>query len=184
MTFIGKDVLKANGILDKVKMSYHRPPGLKGALTTGVIDIAWVSYALWSEKNVVLSSYSNEIMRARKSYWISVSKDNIDVLNKTNPVYTHHVVKKGYWGEGYPKVDTGFLNMHAMYWPHKSMSDEVAYEFTKFYDEYASQHLNEYIPVIRPGDMGGKSMILDPLLTEENAHPGAWKYFKDKGLIK
>ncbi len=182
MTGVGEDILKAWGIYDKVKISNHRPTAFKDALSTGVIDTAFISMVPWSDTNMPLSPFSDELMRAKKSYWISITEQDIATLNKS-AFYTagHTLVPKDFWGPGYPDKDTGFVTLHICVWPHKLMKDQVAYDLTKFFDEYISQHLNEYMAVIKPGDLSGKNMVKEPLINKENTHPGAWKYYKEKG---
>jgi hypothetical protein len=61
------------------------------------------------------------------------------------------------------------------------MEDRTAYELVKFLDEKGQGGaFGSYLPQYKEG-IGGQAMVGLPGLTEDRVHPGALKYYKEKG---
>lgn len=182
MNLVAEPLLKAWGIYDKVKISNHRPTAFKDGLTTGLIDVAWVTGVWWSETNIQNSPYTQEILSARKTYWIPITEADAEAANAMNPWKSKYgIVRKGALGGDNPPTDTGYLAVMPGWCCDVSAEDEVTYELAKFIDENA-EGFSEYIPAIK-GDELKELMAADPLMAELG-HPGALKYYREKGYLK
>ncbi|MBW2029201.1 MAG: TAXI family TRAP transporter solute-binding subunit [Deltaproteobacteria bacterium] len=182
MNYIAEPLLKVWGVHDKVKISYHRPTAFKDALTTGIIDVAWATAVPWSKKKTSVSPYAQEILGARKTYWIPITEADQKSLNKMNPFKVGYGVwSKGALGKGNPPNETGFLRVFGAWCTTSVAEDDVIYELAKFIYENADG-FQQYVPVMS-GDGIREIMAGDPLMSEIG-HPGAIRFYKEKGLIK
>ena len=182
MNYIANPLLKVWGVHDKVKLSYHRPTAYKDALTTGIIDVAWATAVPWSAKKISVSPYAQEILGARKSYWIPIKEADAKAMNAMNPFKVGYGVwPKGALGKGNPPTKSGFLRISAAWCIPAVADDDVAYELAKFIYENADG-FSKYVPVM-DGE-GIRSMMASDPMVLEIGHPGALKFYREKGLIK
>jgi len=167
------------GIYDQVKISYHRPPDLKDILLTGTVDavIIGVTEAVGGKYDP--PPYALEILGARKAYWLDVTPEAIDNINRNNPwKVIRAIVPKGASAKDAPPEDVGAMRAGSAMTAWDVTPDEVAYELVKFMDENAA----EWSKRNTGRKMGAEFLAFYPGLTEEMVHPGALRYFKEKGI--
>lgn len=74
--------------------------------------------------------------------------------------------------------DSGVMTMSTGLWCWDTADPEVIYELVKFLDENAG----EWVKRTRGSPMGGQFMVeQSSVLKEDVYHPGALKYYKEKG---
>ena len=88
------------------------------------------------------------------------------------------VVPKDALWPGSPPKESGLISivMGMMAW--QDTPEEIIYELTKFVDENA----NAWSKRLRGFRMDHGSIIAWPALTEDMVHPGALKYYNEKGI--
>lgn len=182
MNYIAEPLLKVWGVHDKVKLSYHRPTAYKDALTTGIIDVVWATAVPFSKTKIAVSPYAQEILGARKSYWIPITEADAQAMNAMNPFkVSYGVWPKGALGKGNPPAKAGFLGVSAAWCCDVSAEDKAIYELAKFIYENAGG-FSKYVPVMDGEALRGM-MASDPLMLEIG-HPGALKFYREKGMLK
>jgi len=176
----GEALFKAWRMRDKVKISYHSPRAFKDLLQTGAVDAILVNAGSQrADGGLNTSGYLIPLLQAKKSYMVHIQKEDIKALNQQNPWKVWwRVTPKGALAGGYPLQDTGVLAVSAGIWCWDTADADVVYELVKFLDEKAG----EWIKRTRGDPMGGQHMAEHrPALTEDIVHPGALKYYKEKG---
>jgi hypothetical protein len=168
------------GILDTVKLSYHRPMAMQDMLVTKVVDAVYgiVGVEMMGGK-FGQTPFTANILAARKTYWINATPEDIAKVNAKNPWKAGLMkVSKDALGPGKPPEDTGLISgvMGILAWD--KTPENVVYELVKFVDENAQ----EWSKRLRGRRMDHGSIIAWPGLTEDMVHPGALKYYKEKGI--
>lgn len=168
------------GILDKVKISYHRPMALKDMLVTGTVDAVYsLNMTELSGGKFGQAPFSANVMGARKTYWLNITEEDIAIVNKKNPWTTDlMVVPKDALGPGSPPKDTGLITLVIGMLAWQDMPADVVYELIKFVDENSGAWSKR----LRGFRMDHGSIIAWPGLTEDMVQPGALKYYKEKGI--
>ena len=168
------------GILDKVKISYHRPMAMKDMLVTGTVDAVYsINVNPLSGGKYGQAPFSANVLGARKTYWINVTQKDIDIVNKKNPWNADLLaVPKDALGPGSPEKDTGLISLVMGMIAWQDTPEEIIYELIKFVDENA----NAWSKRLRGFRMDHGSIIAWPGITEDMVHPGALKYYKEKNI--
>jgi len=166
----------------KVK-TINMPMGmLKDALLDGTIDVV-VSGGMWLSQNEFKCSPFNEaILAARKNlHFIGFTKEDVEhgLSKPPKEPYTFGPVNKDARRPGYPPKDGYGLIRGAFTWyVWKDFDDEMAYELVKT--------TAENVGLFKDYFAAGKAATLDTLTDdawgEERYHPGAVKYYKEKGI--
>ncbi len=166
------------GILDQIRLSHHRPMDFKDALTTRIVDAAYaVNGSDIKGGEFRASPYFLNVMGGRKTYWIDITKEQIESINQKNPWdVIHLVVSKGALGEENPPEDSGVLHYYSGLGCWEAADDEVIYELVKFLDENAEEWSN------RTNKQMGGEYLASLAATEAEFHPGAVKYFKEHNI--
>jgi TRAP-type uncharacterized transport system substrate-binding protein len=176
-------LFKVWGISDQVKTSHHGPRAFKDLLLTGTVDAIFVSAgAERADGKLNVSGFMIPILQARKSYYVHVTKEEVEKLNQQNPwKASWRINPKGSFPGGYPLEDSGVMTMSTGLWCWETADANVVYDLVKFLDENAG----EWVKRTRGSPMGGPFMVKQSsVLTEDVYHPGALKYYKEKGYIK
>ncbi|MFC1968084.1 TAXI family TRAP transporter solute-binding subunit [Chloroflexota bacterium] len=178
---LGEALLRdAWGILDQVKISDMAPTGTKDYLVTGIVDAAFVAPATENAGGKFgIPPYVSEAQAARKTYWVEVSEEDVARVNENNPWTVSRVeVPTGAVGGGYPLEDTGVVAWYNYIVAWDVADEEVVYELVKFLDENAAEwsKRNRGLP------SGAGYMGDFPGMTEDKIHPGALRYYKEKGI--
>jgi len=168
------------GILDKVKLSYHRPMAMKDMLVTGTADAVFsLNCTELSGGKFGEAPFSSNVTGARKTSWINITPEDIAKINKKNPWKAElMLIPKDALGPGKPPKDTGLITMVMGMMAWQDTPDEITYELAKFMDENA----NAWSKRLRGARMDHGSMMAWPGLTEDMVHPGALKYYKEKNI--
>ncbi len=168
------------GIRDAVKFSNGSFGEGATALRDGLVDAAVQQLTVSVDhKNFILDAPLQELMASKTVYFVSYDKDAFDraVKNYNLGVYPI-IVPKGTMGETQTeplvsKYDASYLLAD------KTMDPEVAYELVRILDENVGKLAEFHVT--------GKWVTRDTIGTSgylplEEYHPGAMKYFKEKGI--
>jgi TRAP transporter TAXI family solute receptor len=168
------------GIYDKVRLSYHSPMAFKDVLTTRVADAAFGVLVVPLKGGKFGSNpYFDTIRSSRKTYWLDVKQDDIERINERNPWKTFRaIIPKDALGEGQPPSDNGLISSPTIMSGWDMDNEEVVYELTKFLAENAETLSSR----LQGRPFGLDFMTQYPGLTESMVHPGALRYYREKGV--
>jgi hypothetical protein len=170
------------GIYDKVQLIDCHPPEVKQGLLSGDLDATF-----WVRTWEVVDGFQCSdlgVLDAKETHWIGLSLEDVDRINEKNPWDLHRLLmpRGSIRAEGRNKVDPpedvglpGFTNGICAW---ESTEDEVIYELVRFLDEKS---------VLWPDYTNGcllnlVRMTRFPGMTEDMVHPGALKYYREKGI--
>lgn len=150
----------------------------KNAIADGLIDVA-TSMVVQDEKgNYIPSTPLQELMLTRNVYFVSIDPETIRKAGKRSGfTMVPATMPAGALGPKQPQPVSGYITAMAFY-VDASMPEDVAYEVTRIFYEYADKF----------GDYGtpGKAIIRETLplvpCREADFHPGALKLYKQKGV--
>jgi TRAP-type uncharacterized transport system substrate-binding protein len=168
------------GIYDKVRLSYHTPMAFKDVLTTGVADAAFgVLVVRLKGGRFGSNPYFDAIRTGRDTYWLEVTSQDINKINERNIWKTFRaVIPKDALGKGQPRQDSGLISSPTSVSGWDMANEDVVYELTKFLAENAELVSSR----LRGRPFGLEFMTRYPDLNEDMVHPGALKYYKEKGI--
>ncbi len=109
---------------------------------------------------------------------MQITEEDINKINAAQPWETWlRKVPKDAGGKGFPPEDTNMMFWIANLACWDSADEEVVYELTKFLDENRDEWER------RAMNPGGIETLVDigPGFTEADVHPGALRYYTEKG---
>ncbi len=151
-------------VKDVQALSYSAMPETEKAMVEGKADAVMRTYGSWME----------EIRRSVHLHTINIPADVINArFRKDFPELFPRVIPKGTWGS---EEEITTLGYSGGLWAHKDVSDDLVYLVL----DTLYNHYNEYASV--NADLA--QFKLDVALRSIGVplHPGAIRYFKDKGL--
>ena len=163
-----KDVLAVYGLtLDDIKASYVSYEDGMTALKDGTVDAA-LAAAGYPTSAVM------QLANTDKVRFVEISDDKMAELTKKLPYYSKVVIPAATYKTDKDGVVVGLNNVLIV---NKDMDEKTAYNITKaIYDNLEA--LSTYHASIKQVSLSNVAQSPIPL------HPGAAKYFKEKGLIK
>jgi TRAP transporter TAXI family solute receptor len=179
---MGKALLKHGLGLPVEKLNIQHLPwgGLLDAVIDGNLDFVYVGTTQAKAGRMVASPALQKFLAAVKKpvYWYSFPPDVIKKARESSGIlFYSQFVKAGALGKKQPKEFWGFTNMIG-WWADEAMDDDIVYEITRIIAENTPDfgRAHKALTVLTPQTMGS----LAP--EEKNFHPGALKYYKEKGL--
>ena len=168
---IAKDMFRALGILDKVKLSYLNPEGAAQGLKDGHLDVAL------APGNPFTPSFA-ELARSTTVRLIEPTKAEEDKMEKALPyMYVQPIPPNTAPGENADKPRNAFF--WGQYWVARpGMPDQVIYDVIKTTQEPKNREMLAKVMNlwgVSGPDFGPLAKLGMPL------HPGALKYWKEKG---
>jgi TRAP transporter TAXI family solute receptor len=168
-------------VLDKVKVIYMPMDMQKDALLDGTVDAVVSGGMYFSENDFVVAPNVEVILAARKNLrFVGITKDEYENVKPSLPKTPSTVkpVKADSIRPGFPDRDTGVWTQANNCYVWHNMDEEIAYEIVKVLAENAHK-LKEYFAT-------GKSFRPEGFVmnswSPNRYHPGALRYFKEKGL--
>jgi len=121
------------------------------------------------------SHFHDEAAKARPMRMLAIEKDIIDALVKKYE-FIRVTIPKGTYGIVAEDMTT--IGAAYYYYAHKKLNDKIAYEIAKQLSEHARE--------VRNVHAGFKTFVPEKLVSDliGPIHPGALKYYKEKGWIK
>ncbi len=181
MLTLSDAILKdAWGIYDEVKISHHRPPAFKDVLLTGEVDAAFAMNATSLEGGKYsIGSAALSVLGARKTYWMDLTPEDIDRIKQNNPWNTSRLpVPKGEVGPASPPEDAGLMTFWSATAWWDEAPEEVVYELLKFLADNAEVYTRR----LEGRPMSAEWLAAIPGATEDQLHPGALRFFRERGL--
>jgi TRAP transporter TAXI family solute receptor len=167
------------GLGDRVKVSYGTFDSIKDALQDGLVDIGCQPLTgnvsgYWAPIPSLL-----ELMTTKDVYFLNVSPDAVKGMAEKShlPIFPEEI-PAGSLGPKQPQPVQGYGHSLS-WWADQEMDPEIIYEITKTIYE----NRDKFIEVA--ADQG---KFIDPKtmtminVTENMFHPGALKFYKEKGL--
>ena len=163
---------------DNTEIRHMTPTALTQQLIDGTTDVAISAYGTNSEDDYHFISGPLRQLEAsgRDLHYIGVDQEAIDRVNeKLGLTLVTRAIKAG----TLPKQREDFLMAFVRGYKavHPDFPEDVAYEFVMATHKYA-EGLRDQNPLL---NMMTEQMMVDGL-TEENAHPGAIRAFKEIGI--
>jgi TRAP-type uncharacterized transport system substrate-binding protein len=169
------------GIYDKVTLVGCYPPKAKKGLLSGDLDAThWVR--TWEVVGGFECS-DLSLLNERQLHWISLSLEDVDRINEKNPWNLHRLLMprgsiRAKGSKLDPPEDVGLPGFIPAICAWDATEEEVVYEFVRFLDE-KSELWPEYSNG-RPLSLARMSRF--PGITEDMVHPGALRYYNEKGV--
>ncbi|MFX0199436.1 MAG: TAXI family TRAP transporter solute-binding subunit [Candidatus Hodarchaeota archaeon] len=171
------NILDAVGLKTKVKIDYLDPVSGKDAFLSGLVQTVILPLSN-DGPNWNKFPYFEEIMSSRDTYFVDMTKEAIEkgFAKYAWPHFPLLHVPKGAYGptqEAFWTYYTGNL-----YTADKDMPEEVVYEMLRIMYEQMDSFKNYHIMA---KSMSRETMGMVPV-TEDQKHPGAIKFYKEKGI--
>lgn len=174
-------IFKQAGITeDDVEHQYGSGTAVADALRDGLVDAIYLGGTLVEPPNTWLASpFITELMAAKDIYFLSLPEEHIKAFaEETGFPATAATVPPGTFSPLQTEPYT-FLTKHLAWCAHQDMPDDVVYEICRIIYENAEQ-FKEFIPA---GAIITKETMATMGVPEEALHPGALKFYKEKGIL-
>lgn len=164
------------GVLDKVKVQQFAGWAPLTAVRDGIVDIA-MGYAGVTAPYSPIPALS-ELIAAKPVHFVGTDPEVLKrAREKSGYPFPYYNVPAGTYGEKQTNA-LGAWTVTGSYWCDATMDADIVYEITKTIYENVGK-FGEY-------HVAGKSMSKDTLasipIPEKDFHPGAVKFYKEKGL--
>lgn len=173
-------ILKQAGITEEdVKHEYGSGSAAGDALRDGLVAAIYSGATLVEPPNTWLPSpFEAELIATQDIYFLSFPEEYIEAFGEeTGFPATAATVPPGMFSPLQTEPYT-FLTKHLAWCAHRDMPDDVVYEICRVIYENAEQ-FKEFIPA---GAIITKETMATMGVTEEALHPGALKFYKEKGV--
>jgi TRAP transporter TAXI family solute receptor len=163
---------------DNTEIRHMTPASLTQQLIDGTTDVSISAYGTNTEDSYHFISGPLRQLEAsgRDLHYIGVDKEAIDKVNKKlGLTFVTREIKAGTLPKQKNDFTMAFVRGYKAV--HPNFDEELAYEFVKATHKYAKE-LRETHPLF---NLLTPRMMVDGL-TEENAHPGAIRAFKEIGI--
>ncbi len=179
--YLGIAILRdAWGVWDKIIPSHHSVAGHKDLLVTGIVDASFAtSINQAAGGKWMVTAQVPPIVSAKQSYWMNVTEEDVGKVNAANIWKTWLVrMPKDAAGKDMPPEDTGMVGWTVMMTCWDSVDEGIVYELVKFVAENPADW-EAYTQ-----NPGGAEFLgaFGPGITEADVHPGALRYYKEKGV--
>ena len=184
-TVLGKTVRSIihhgyDGIDKKMKIFFMKWPQLKDGLLDGGLDAMVLGVSMRAGGAWVPVPVYQEIVMARKNvYFIPLSEEAVKKASAADKVlYPSRVIRADGIAKGQPQKDTATFSDDLGLYAHKDFDPELVYELTKILYE----HCGEMREVTAVAKATSVEVAADIVFPDSMIHPGALKYYKEKGL--
>lgn len=166
------------GIWDKIKVDYLHWDKNKDALLDGLIDVGMQSTS-GMEPNWPLTPAFEALIASKKVYYISSDEEAIRLAKeKTGYPYSGYTVPAGTFGPTQPQPIVGGVYCNGWF-TDAAMDENVVYEIVKA----AYENIGKFGDYDASGkQMTREKMTFFPPLEEKDFHPGAVRFYKEKGI--
>jgi TRAP transporter TAXI family solute receptor len=173
---------KVWGIKDKAKFTRMFFAPAADALRDGLIDIILIGTTMGKGKTWEIMPALQEVSLKHKLYPLSLPKEDVEKVAKITgqPIRTQEIPVGTYNGQTGPA--NGMRIVTSVMACDVSLDEDIAYELIKTLGENAHRFV-EHVPF---GEHITSKFMYDlcPILDVSELHPGALKYYREKGFIK
>ncbi len=154
---------------DDIEERFLSAPEATEALKDGTIDAAM--YLLGTPAPTLM-----DLSTQRNIKFLSIDEDILKEFVKDHPTYEPTVIKAG----TYKNQDKDFrtIQYYGIFVAHADMDEQLAYDITKAVYDHLPELARIHVAFKKIGPETAVKSIAIPL------HPGAEKYFREKGIIK
>lgn len=169
------------GIYDKVEIKDYHPPQVKIGLLSGDIDATfWIQ--TWETVDGFACS-DMDILDERQVYWVGLSLEDIDRINRANPFKLHRQLMprgsiRATGQKADPPEDVGLPGFALSLCAWDDSEEELIYEMVRFLDEKSELWPDRVLGC--PFSLA--RMAKFPGITEDMVHPGALRYYQEKAV--
>jgi len=176
---IYEGLFKQAGILDTVKFEYARGAAVNDALRDRLVDVIYFGVNLAEAPNTwVLNPLMVELMTMKDVYFIQTTKKHYDAFKEETG---HPIVYMVVPAKQLSPLQTEPLAItasHNSWYADIDTPEDVVYEFVRMIYENAEK-LTDYSP---QASIITKETMATVGVSEEQMHPGALKFYKEKGI--
>jgi len=166
---------------DLGRVSHSSFDGVKNALIDGSLDVGIQSSTMWGEeeeKDWVPIPATEELLSTKKCYLVDMSEEAYKKAREKSgyPLYPLRAKPKAFGkSEAFGGNRMWWSNS---WWVHESMDDDVVREICSIiYD-----HAKEFVTYHASGKGITQRALPDVAIPENDFHPAAAKFYKEKGL--
>jgi TRAP transporter TAXI family solute receptor len=173
-------MLEILGIKDSVKVSYMDFDKTKDAMIDGLLDVGVQGFLPAGGGKMSTNPAAAELMAGRKVYFVDIPANLVKpVADKIGMPWTYYTMKAKSLTPEKPEKDMHSYGQFMGYYADKSLDDDIVYEFTKWTYEKCEE--------VWPTTAAAKSLNKQDMVNFgphplSMVHPGAMKYFKEKGI--
>jgi TRAP transporter TAXI family solute receptor len=166
---------------DLGSVSHSSFAGVKNALIDGSLDVGIQSSTMWGdekEKQWVPIPATEELLSTKKCYLVDISEEAYNKAREKSgyPLYPLRAKPKAF-GKSEPFGGNRMWWSNS-WWVHESMDNDVVREICSIiYD-----HAEEFVTYHASGRGITRNALSDVAIPEEDFHPAAATFYKEKGL--
>ena len=181
--YIPRFILKYGyGIFDDLgRVSYSSFDGIKNALIDGTVDAGLQSSVMWGEeeyKNWVPIPATDELLATKKCYIVDIEEGAFKKAREKSgyPIYFLKAKPKAFGKSA--AFGGNRIWWSNSWWVHESMDDDVVREICSIiYD-----HAKDFVTYHASGRGITQKTLANVAVPEEDFHPAAARFYKEKGL--
>jgi len=169
------------GIWDKIKPEYLGFKPARDAFMDGLVDAVYSPGNLPGKGKYGIHPLMKSALQLKKGlHFVSLTKEELDKgAKKRGWSISPMTLPAGGLKANVPAKDTMVYNTQLMFWAYSDMPENIAYEIIKTVHTNIKK-FNEAHAAMRI--MSPEVMAWLPAATEDEIHPGALKYYKEKGI--
>ena len=176
--FLLKDCL---GVWDQIKKEYLGFKAARDAFMDGLIDAVYSPGNIRGKGRYGVHPLMKSALQLKKGlHFVKVTEEDISRGSKATgwPLSTM-TVPAGAFRKNVPDQDALVYNTALLFWAYEDLPEDIAYEITKIAHENTKK-FGEAHAAMRI--MSPETMTFLPAASEKEIHPGALKYYKEKGI--
>lgn len=168
------------GIWDQIKPEYLAFNAAKDALMDGLVDAINAPGQWSSGTQLTLVPLMTEVLKLKQVYLITQTQEDISRGNKASGWTVSSIkIPVGAFAPNVPSEEIIVYPNPLGFWAYPELSEEIVYEITKLAYENIAE-LNQVTDAMRA--MNPQTMAWLPSANAGEVHPGAAKFYKEKGL--
>ena len=169
------------GIWDQIKPEYLGFKAARDAFMDGLIDAVYSPGNVPGKGKYGVHPLMKSALQLKKGlHFVQLTEEDVAKGAKASgwPLSTM-VVPSGSFRKNVPDQDAVVFNSVLMFWAYEDLPADIAYEITKIAHENTKK-FGEAHAAMRI--MSPETMTFLPAASEQEIHPGALKYYKEKGV--
>jgi len=169
------------GIWDKIKPEYLGFKAARDAFMDGLIDAVYCPGNMPGKGKFAIHPLMKTAIQLKKNlHFIELTKADLEKGSKAAgwPVSISSVPAKAIAGK-LPRKKATVFHLQLMAWAYEELPENIVYEVTKTAHQNIKK-FNEAHAAMRI--MSPEVMAWLPSVSEKDVHPGALKYYKEKGI--
>jgi TRAP transporter TAXI family solute receptor len=168
------------GIWDQIKPEYLGFNAAKDALMDGLIDVVNAPGQWSGGTKLELHPLMTEVIKLKPVYLISETQEDINKgMKATGWTVSTLKIPAGAFAPNVPSEEIIIYTNPLGFWAYPELSTDIVYEITKLAYDNISE-INQVHNALKA--MNPDTMAWLPAANESEVHPGALKFYKEKGM--